>query len=230
MPVPSLRAAAASVGAVGLAVALSVSTACAPRAAQPSQTSSFSDSVAASSSVSGQPTRSAEATHTSGQATTTATGQTSSSMTESAWAFIYENRGVGAARLGDTEASAVAKLGSPSASANVGTYLGTGTSASAKYFGEKSSGRYALEMYSTGVGKKRRVVAFVINAPPYVTKAAITVGSHQMSLTGAYGSTLKGPFKQPGGAYYSYQLRSRSGRTDFYLGKDDTVTYITVTK
>jgi hypothetical protein len=125
----------------------------------------------------------------------------------SATTRIYVNKGVGTARLGQLDTAAALRLGRVKAKKRDSSYAGRVVWV--RYFGTKSGGKYALELYSN---KSHRVFAFVINRSNYVTSAGIHVGSSESALTSAYGSALS---SFPGPVYNRYSLGGSSG-TDFY--------------
>ena len=100
-------------------------------------------------------------------------------------ATIYVNSGVSGAKLGWNDVKAAKKLGRVVKGPIRDTEYGGKWWV--RFFGKKSHGHYALELYSNS---KHKVVAFVVNSSTYRTKKKIHVGSAITALKKAYGSSL----------------------------------------
>jgi hypothetical protein len=122
-------------------------------------------------------------------------------------ATIYVNSGVSGAKLGMKDTTAAKKLGKVKKGPVHDTEYGG--IYWVRYFGARSHGKYALELYSNS---KHKVVSFVINSSKYVTKKKIHVGSSVAALKKAYGSSLHK-------ASDNYSLSGSSGQTVFNFSK-----------
>lgn len=131
---------------------------------------------------------------------------------------IYVNKGVAAARLGMVDSTAAKKIGKVAKSYKDNNYAGQ--TVYCYFFGKKSGGKYAVEMYSN---KKHKVFGFVINSKAYQTTKGIGVGSSESRLTSKY--ALK---KHAGPVYTRYHLGGNPG-TDFYV-KGGKVRFIQIWK
>jgi hypothetical protein len=119
---------------------------------------------------------------------------------------IQINSGVSGAKLGATDVSAAKKIGQVKKKAKDTRYSST---IWVRFFGKKSHGHYAVEMYSNG---HHKVTGFIIYSSKYSTAKKIHVGSSTMALLKAYGKKLHS--YQDG-----YYLRAKSGKTYFELSK-----------
>jgi len=121
-------------------------------------------------------------------------------------ATIYVNSGVSGAKIGMKDTTASKKLGKVKKKKKVTAY---GGQTWVRFYGKKSKGKYALEMYSN---TDHKVIAFVANSKKYVTKKKIHVRSTSKSLRAKYKSKLK---KEAGG----YYLKGKVARTHFEVSK-----------
>lgn len=123
---------------------------------------------------------------------------------------IYEGKGVGKARLGMVDRTAMKYLGKhlamqrDSAYANRVVYVTD--------FGRKSGGRPALEMLSNA---SHRVFMFTCNSSVYVTANGVKVGSTESSLKSKYGNSLK-RLARP---IYTWYTLGRHPHTQFIVKK-----------
>jgi hypothetical protein len=141
-------------------------------------------------------------------------------VAHAATARMYVNAGIKKARLGNRDTTAAARIGRVRKKARDRSYAGR--TVWVRYFGPKDGGKYALEMYSN---KSRKVFAFVINHPMYVTSNGVRVGMSEADLKAVYGSALSGP---SGSVYNMYTLGGGTG-TDFYC-KDGRLVKIVIRK
>ncbi len=138
--------------------------------------------------------------------------------------IFYPGTGVGGARLGALDSSAVAALKKAiplKVRRTDDNYAGQlvyeyffGSSIYTTRAGKRvNTGHYPVEMYAN---RSHRVFIFEINSPSVVTSKGVRVGSTEAQLKAAYGSTLK---KRTTPTYYIYSSGGASNRTDFYVSK-----------
>ncbi len=125
-----------------------------------------------------------------------------------ATARINVNSGIKSARLGQRDTTAAGRIGRVVRKKRDSSYAGRVVWV--RYFGRRSGGKYALEMFSD---KRHKVFAFVVNGTGYATTNGIRVGSSEAALTAAYGSALS---SSAGPVYTHYTLGGSKG-TDFYV-------------
>jgi len=148
-----------------------------------------------------------------------------SSLAFAATVMLYPGAGVGGARLGARDSTAVAALKKSiplKRSAIDNNYAGQ--KVYEYFFGNRiytyrngkrvDTGNYPVEMYAN---KLHRVFIFEINASTVVTSKGIRIGSTEAQLKRAYGTALKRPRITP--TYYIYSSGGASNRTDFYVSK-----------
>lgn len=132
---------------------------------------------------------------------------------------IYVNKGVSSARIGMKDSKAAKKIGKVAKKYTDNDYAGQ--TVYCFFFGKKSGGKYAVEMYAK---KNHKVFAFVINSKSYKTGNGVGVGSSEARLKSKYPK-----IKNLGGSVYTrYHLGGSTG-TDFYV-KGGKVRYIQVWK
>jgi hypothetical protein len=130
---------------------------------------------------------------------------------------IYVGKGVGKARLGMVDTTAMKYLGSHQPMRGDTDY-----NSRVVYvvdFGKKSSGRYALEMLSN---KSHKVFQFACNRAKYVTAKGIKVGSTESLLKSKYGSKLKRNATQ---AIYTRYTLGKHPYTRFWVKKSTARVY-----
>lgn len=120
---------------------------------------------------------------------------------------IYTGKGVSGAKLGMKDSTAAKKIGKVVKKGVDKNY--PGQTVYVFYFGKKSHGKYAVEMYSK---KNHKVFAFVIRSSAYKTSKGIRVGSSEAALTAAYPTIVN----QGGSVYTRYHLGGNPG-TDFQV-------------
>ncbi len=133
---------------------------------------------------------------------------------------LYPGLGVGSARLGSLDSSAVTALKKAFALTGKGVDNNyAGQRVYYYYFGKalphnrNEAPHYPVEMYAN---KSHRVFIFEVNSPTCVTGKGIRVGSTEAQLQAAYGSTLK---KRTTPTYYLYSSGTARNHTDYYVGK-----------
>jgi len=119
---------------------------------------------------------------------------------------IYVGKGIAKARIGMKDKTAAKKIGKVAKKVKDDDYAGQ--TVYCYYFGKKSGGKYAVEMYAN---KKHKVFGFVVNSKSYKTTKGIHVGSKESTLTDKY--TLS---EYDGPVYTRYHLGGNPG-TDFYV-------------
>lgn len=123
---------------------------------------------------------------------------------------IREGKGVGKAKLGMVDKTAMKYLGKHKAMKRDPAY-----GSRVVYmvdFGKKHGGRYALEMLSNA---NHRVFMFTCNTATYVTAKGIKVGSTESRLKAKYGSRLK-RFARP---IYTWYKLGKHPFTQFIVKK-----------
>jgi Zn-dependent alcohol dehydrogenase len=130
---------------------------------------------------------------------------------------IYINKGVKAARLGMKDTTAAKKIGKVKKKIRDDDYAGQTTWV--RYFGKKSHGKYALEMYSN---KDHKVIAFIVNGSSYKTTRGVHVGTTVKTLKSKYPKYKK---RSEGGGDSTYYTQSGSRHTEFFVhaGKVKTI-------
>lgn len=121
--------------------------------------------------------------------------------------IIYVNKGVAGATLGMRDSLAAQKIGRVVRSGRDSSY--TGQTVYYYYFGRRSGGKYAVEMYSNS---RRKVFTFVVNSSLYKTTKGVHVGTAEATLRRLY----PGLRRYPGPVYTRYAYGGRTG-TDFYV-------------
>ena len=119
---------------------------------------------------------------------------------------IYPSKGIGSARLGMGDKKAAKYIGKIVKSGKDNNY--PGQTVYYFYFGKKSGGKYAIEMYSN---KKHIVFGFVVNSSAYATAKGVKIGSTEAKLKSAYPSVTL-----VGGSTYTHYRLATNPCTDFY--------------
>jgi hypothetical protein len=142
------------------------------------------------------------------------------SLAYAATVTLYPGTGVGGARLGAADSSAVIALKKvlPLKVSRVDNNY-AGQRVYEYFFGAPLAHKateaphYPVEMYAN---KSHRVFIFEVNSPMFVTANGIKVGSTETQLRTAYVSALK---KRTTPTYYIYWTGTMSNRTDFYVSR-----------
>jgi hypothetical protein len=133
---------------------------------------------------------------------------------------LYPGSGVGGARLGATDTTAVIALkrafaitrqGRDDNYANQRVYF--------YYFGKRLAGdHYPVEMYAK---RDHHVFLFEVNSPLCATSKGIRVGSTESQLRTAYGSAIRTRTTSSTNPYRMYFSGTTTNRTDYYVRKSD---------
>lgn len=116
---------------------------------------------------------------------------------------ITVNKGVSGATIGMKDSNAAKKIGTVKKHGKDDSY--EGQTVYYFFFGSKSGGKYAVEMYSNA---SHKVIGFVVNSKSYKTSKGIRVGSTVSTLKKKYPSLKK---------YGSYYRFNKNPDTYFYI-------------